>query len=98
MVMSKIKISKWQDSHISGAKRANIQESEWLDDWFVGYGKDKSWHFEGTWWDMICFARNILASENTKQCCPEYYHPEFANENYLDEEKPYIFDLEEVIK
>lgn len=79
---SKIKISKWTDRDISGGKRANLEISEWTSDWFVGYGKDESCQFEGTWWDMICFARNILASKNTEICCPEYYHPEFKNDNY----------------
>ena len=88
----KIKIEKWEDSgFISGAKRANIQPSIWLPDWFVGFGKDESCQFEGTWWDMICFARNVLASPNTKQCAPEFYHHEFENENYCGEEIPYEY-------
>lgn len=90
--MGKPNITQWKDTRISGAKRANISKSIGLDDWFVGYGKDEGCYFEGTWWDMICFARNILASENTKQCCPEYYHPEFANENYCGEDIPYVYD------
>lgn len=90
--MAKPTIKKWEERYVSGAKRANIVESDWLDDWFVGFGKDESCQFEGTWWDMICFARNILASKNTKQCCPEYYHPEYANDNYCGEEIPYVFD------
>lgn len=85
-------IKRWEKSHESGAKRANIAISQWLDDWFVGFGKDESCQFEGTWWDMICFARNILANPNTKQCAPEWYHPEYANDNYCGEECPYVFE------
>lgn len=67
---------------VSGSKRTNIQESEILEGWFFGYGKDEFCCFEGTWNDMVCFARNVLASENTKIVSPEYYHPEYANDNY----------------
>jgi len=73
---------KFKDEYISGAKRANLQKSDWLGDWFWGYGKDDGCCFEGTWWDMICFARNVLASENTKDLCPEFYHPEMKNNHY----------------
>ena len=45
----KIIITGWEDTQISGAKRANISKSEWLPDWFVGWGKDESCQFEGTW-------------------------------------------------
>ena len=89
--MTKIKIEKWKSAYESGAKRANIRQLEWFPDWFVGYGKDESCTLEGTWWDMICLARNILASPNTEQCAPEWYHPEYANDNYCGEEKPYKY-------
>lgn len=87
----KIEINKWEKEYISGAKRANIIKSDWISDWFVGFGKDESCQFEGTWWDMICFARNVLASPNTQKCAPNFYHPEYKNDNYLDEDCPYIF-------
>lgn len=44
---------------------------------------------------MICFARNILANPNTKQCAQEWYHPEYKNDNYLGEECSYIYEEEE---
>ena len=88
---NKVEITRWEKSCERGAKRANIRKSEWLPDWFVGFGKDESCCFEGDWWDMICFARNVLASPNTKQCAPEWYHPEYANSNYVGEEKPYEY-------
>lgn len=91
-MVDKITINKWEETYVSGAKRANLEASGWLFDWFVGYGKDESCCFEGTWWDMICFARNILASPNTEKCAPEYYHPEYANDNYCGEECPYKYD------
>lgn len=88
----KTKIQRWESYGASGSKRTNIRESEWLPDWFVGFGKDESCAFEGTWWDMICFARNVLASPNTKQCAPEWHHPEYANFNYGGEDIPYVFE------
>ena len=87
----KLVIEKWEEEYLSGAKRANLDKSAWLSDWFVGTGKDESCYLEGTWWDMICLARNILASPNTKQCAPEFYHPEYKNDNYTGEEQPYIY-------
>jgi len=84
-----IKIAQFPDAHVDGAKRANIDQNDPSWDWFEGYGKDESCRFEGTWWDMICFARNILASGNTKLVAPEFYKPEWANRNYVGEHKPY---------
>ncbi|MEN6397183.1 MAG: hypothetical protein ABFC78_11960 [Methanoregula sp.] len=90
MENKKLVIEKWPESQVSGAKRATVRESI-LPDWFVGFGKDESCDFEGTWWDMICFARNILASENTRVVAPEFHKPEWKNENYVGEERPYLF-------
>jgi len=87
----KKKIKKWNDKRISGAKRANLVESNWLPDWFSGCGKDEFCQFESTWWDMICFARNVLASDNTRIVAPEFYHPEWSNDNYGGESIPYEF-------
>lgn len=87
----KIIITEWPETSISGAKRANLDKSEWLTDWFVGTGKDESCQFEGTWWDMVCFARNVLASPNTKLVAPDFYKPEWENSNYVGEEKPYEY-------
>lgn len=92
--MSKIKINDWPVKKISGAKRANIKCSKVIDDWFFGFGKDSYSQFEGTWWDMICFAINVLASENTKLVASEFYKPEWENKNYIGEDKPYEFDAE----
>jgi hypothetical protein len=91
MENKKVVIEKWPESQVSGAKRATVRESRILPDWFVGFGKDESCDFEGTWWDMICFARNILASENTRIVAPEFHKPEWKNENYTGEERPYLF-------
>lgn len=89
------KIKEWPVKGISGAKRANItfneEGSDW--DWFVGYGKDESCQFEGSWYDMVCFARNVLACENTKLVAPEFYKPEWAIRNYTatEEEQGYVY-------
>lgn len=77
-----------------GSKRTHAQwdgDESW--DWFVGYGKDESCQFEGSWWDLICFARNVLASENTRLAAPEYHRPEWRNDNYTGP-KPYDFGTE----
>lgn len=88
---SRTVISEWPEQYVSGSKRTNLIPSEWINDWFVGHGKDESCYLEGSWWDMICLARNILASRNTQLAAPEYYHPEWENDNYTGEEKPYEF-------
>lgn len=87
----KIEIKTWPNEFVSGAKRANIRVSYVIPDWFIGFGKDESCQFEGTWWDMICFARNVLASPNTEQCAPEFYRPEWAIDNYCGNEIPYEY-------
>lgn len=87
-------VREWPDQRISGAERTNITKSDWLGDWFVGYGKDESCVFEGTWWDMICFARNVLASENTQICAPQFYMPGLKSNNYAGEQ-PYEYKEEE---
>lgn len=76
------KITGWPESRMRGSKRTNLNECDWMEDWFEGSGKDESCHFEGSWWDMICFARNVLASENTRIAAPEFYKPEWKNDNY----------------
>lgn len=91
----KIKIKQWKSDGVAGAKRAHIGASDWMEDWFVGWGKDTSCQFEGTWWDMICFARNVLANPNTEMAAPEFYMPELKVFNYTGEEKPYEFEGEE---
>lgn len=93
----KKEIHHWPDWDVSGAKRANLvcAGDFFTEDWFFGYGKDQSCHLEGTWWDMICLARNILASENTKIAAPEYYHPEWKNDDFYYSKIPYKFIDEE---
>lgn len=77
---------KFKDLYISGGKRANIINSKeygmecFLDgsevsdyDWWVGFGKDSTCRFEGTWEHMVETAIQILSSENTKKISPEIY-------------------------
>ena len=88
--MSKLNIKGFPSEGMRGAKRANLEKGgDYSRDWFVGFGKDESCQFEGTWWDMICFARNVLANENTKLVAPEFHRPEWKNNNYTGEEIPY---------
>jgi hypothetical protein len=92
--MSERRIERWPKGGTRGAKRANVRFADFPDwDWFVGFGKDESCQFEGSWWDMICFARNVLASENTRLAAPEFYRPEWANDNYTGP-KPYFYGTE----
>ena len=85
-------IREWKSAEECGSIDTNIVKSNWIGDWFVGYGYNLSDRFAGTWWDMICFARNVLASENTKLAAPQYYTPGWATRDHAGEEKPYIFD------
>lgn len=52
------------------------------DDMFRLHGKDESCCVEGTWFDWVAFACNVLGSENTKLVAPELYEPKLQNGNY----------------
>lgn len=86
------RIETWPEKYTAGSKRTHVSLTESVPDWdwFVGYGKDESCQFEGSWWDLVCFARNVLASENTKVAAPEFYKPEWKNNNYSGE-APYEY-------
>lgn len=56
-----------------GGKRANIEPSDWMGDWWVGYGKEESCQFEGPWLHMAVLAAKILRHPNTKQEAPNLY-------------------------
>lgn len=91
---SRPKVEGWPVKGLRGSKRTNLEECDHLDDWFAGFGKSEGCQFEGTWHDMVCFARNVLASENTRISEPEYYRPEWANDNYTGP-TPYDFKRED---
>ena len=89
-------IKEWPVKGLRGSKRTNIEITDlegW--DWFGGFGKSDGCQFEGSWWDMVCFARNILASENTKLAAPEFYRPDLAVDHYT-EPGPYTYGKEKV--
>jgi len=88
------------EGYVTGAKRTNIRNTgSFGNDWFVGYGKDRSCTFEGSWNHMVVLALRILASENTKNLVEavegfpdEVYRPEFeelAESVYEYSGKPY---------
>lgn len=52
------------------------------DDMFRLHGKDEGCCVEGTWFDWVAFACNILGSENTKAVAPALYEPKLQNGNY----------------
>lgn len=60
---------------LSGGKRTNIGHSAWLDDWWVGWGKDSSCQFEGPWEAMAILAAKILRHSNTQKVAPNLYQP-----------------------
>jgi hypothetical protein len=78
--------------YLSGGKRTHIAASEWIDDWWVGFGKDESCQFEGPWHHMANLAARILAHPNTEKVAPALYCPglddlieeEFTYSNYRD--------------
>ena len=61
---------------ITAAKRVHLEPSDWLEDWWVGYGKDESCQFEGRWLDIAIFAAKVLQNENTKLVAPNLYRPD----------------------
>jgi len=63
---------------MQGGKRANIGNSQNIEDWdwWVGWGKDKSCQFEGPWAHMAILAAKILRHPNTKAVCPNLYQPD----------------------
>lgn len=69
-------MSELQRAHLSGGKRTNLMPSEWLDDWWVGYGKDESCHFEGPWEHIAILAAKVLRHPNTAMVAPNLYQPD----------------------
>ena len=61
---------------LSGGKRTHIEHSDWIDDWWVGYGKDESCQFEGPWLAMAVLAAKILRHPNTEKEAPNLYLPD----------------------
>lgn len=52
------------------------------DDMFRLSGKDESCCVEGTWFDWVAFACNVLANKNTQLVAPKLYEPKLENGNY----------------
>lgn len=61
---------------LTGGKRTNIGHSEWIDDWWIGWGKDESCQFEGPWKHMAILAAKILRHPNTQIAAPNLYLPD----------------------
>jgi len=62
--------------YLRGGKRTNLGHSEWLDDWWVGWGKDESCPFEGPWLHLAILAAKILKHENTLKVAPNLHRPD----------------------
>lgn len=67
---------KLEPVHLSGGRRANLRPSDWMDNWWVGEGKDEHCAFEGTWKDLANLAAQILSHPNTEKVAPELYQPD----------------------
>jgi len=85
-------IKGWEENSLKGAKRVNINNNRSdIDDWFIGYGKDRSCQIEGNWTDWVNLALKILSSENTRQLVEE--GSGFSEEIYQPELEKYVDDL-----
>ena len=62
---------------LRGGKRANLSPS-YLDDWWVGRGKDPYCQFEGTWEHMAILAAKILRHVNTLKVAPNLYRADIT--------------------
>lgn len=102
MTDDKPTIEGWTDLSVEGGKRTNIAHSETLTDWYVGYGKDQSCEFEGSWYHMMILAARILSSDNSRKVVEtvedlpdDFYQPELrdlAEEAYQYSGTPYDFE------
>lgn len=61
---------------LRGGKRNRIAHSAWLDDWWIGEGKEPGCDFEGTWEHMAILAARILAHPNTQKVAPNLHRPD----------------------
>lgn len=61
---------------LRGGKRTNLERSEWMGDWWVGYGKDDGCQFEGSWAAMVYLAAKILRHPATEVVAPNLYRPD----------------------
>lgn len=62
-------------SFLRGGKRANLQQSESREDWWVGFGKDEGCQFEGPWSHMAILAAQILSDPATEVVASNLYRP-----------------------
>lgn len=97
------RIEEWPETYLKGAKRAHIGggDDTYIDDWFVGWGKERGCQFEGKWYHMMILAAMILSSENSRLAVEnsddipeEFYQPELrelADEQYHYTGAPYEF-------
>lgn len=62
--------------YVSGGKRCNVEKSEWLPSWWVGYGKDEGCQIEGDWTHWVILAAKILRDPATEVVAPNLYRPD----------------------
>lgn len=67
--------NRLEEVRLSGGKRANIGPG-YIDNWWIGWGKDHSCQFEGTWDHMVELAAKILSHSNTSKTRPDLYLPD----------------------
>lgn len=71
--------------YIGAAKRLGVEQSEWLDDWFVSHSpRNGNQNAEGMWCQWVHLARLILAHPLTAERVPDLH------QSY--EDPPHVYD------
>lgn len=74
---------------IGAGKRLAIEESEWLNDWFMSASpRNGNSNAEGQWCQWVHLARLILASDRTAEQMPSFHLPYPDAPRLYDESHP----------
>ena len=74
---------------LGAGKRLAIEESEWLDDWFMSASpRNGNSNAEGQWCQWVHLARLILASDRTAEQMPGFHLPYPDAPHLYDESHP----------
>ena len=70
---------------VAAGKRLAVEETEWMDDWFVSASpRNGNSHAEGQWCQWVHLARLILAHERTAEQMPDFA--------MAYDDPPYLYD------
>lgn len=65
-----------ENAAIHAGKRLGVEESEWLDDWYVSHSpRNGNGNAEGQWCQWVHLARLILAHPLTAEQMPGFHLP-----------------------